>query len=148
MNPLLFDSSWRLSSQVIRLNKRDADPMIHSHYLSQWPNNVMLTMGLKCKRDFVGVITYSIPHKKLQDRFGIETWELSRLWINDSIPKNAETFLIGRSIRYIKKEHINLKTLISFADPEHGHSGVIYKASNWIQDEHESKNLFYYPLNK
>jgi hypothetical protein len=82
----------------------------------------------------------------MQERFGRDTWELSRLWIDDSVPRNAETFLIGRSIRHIKKNHRNIKTLISFADPEAGHSGTIYRASNWSPETHPTKNLFSYRL--
>jgi len=57
--------------------------------------------------------------------------ELRRLCCVDNTPKNAESFFIGRSLRQLKNlwgEGI----VVSYADKEYGHSGVIYKASNFI----------------
>lgn len=142
----LFDRSWRTACEVVRVNRRAVDRMIRAHYIGRWPASHLLVLGLRRKSEVLGVITYSEPHREIIERFGLETWELSRLWIHDSVPKNAETFLIGRSIRYIKKTHANIRTLVSFADPEVGHSGTIYRASNWKEEEHGSKNLFSYKL--
>jgi hypothetical protein len=36
--------------------------------------------------------------------------------------------------------------LVSFADPSHGHAGAVYRASNWKQVDHRTKNLFVYDL--
>jgi hypothetical protein len=142
----LFDREWRLACEVKQVNRRKVDKMIRSHYIGQWPTSIVMTMGLFKGPKVLGVITYSTVRRSLVERFGQNTWELSRLWIDDCVPKNAETFVIGRSIRLIKRQHSSLETLISFADPEAGHSGTIYKASNWSQEEHESKNLFSYQL--
>lgn len=120
--------------------------MIKTHYIGKWPASCHLTLGLKKGSRWLGVVTFSIPHRSMLERFGQSTWELSRLWVHDDVPTNAETFLIGRSIRYIRKQHGDIRVLISFADPEAGHSGVIYRASNWSPEEHESKNLFAYRL--
>ena len=56
--------------------------------------------------------------------------ELRRLCCVDDTPKNAESFFIGWTLRELKKDWGG-KTVISYADKEHGHTGVIYKASNW-----------------
>lgn len=53
--------------------------------------------------------------------------ELTRLWIQDGTPKNAESFLIGNSIRQVSKEIV-----VSFADTAQNHLGVVYQATNWI----------------
>jgi len=63
-----------------------------------------------------------------------EVIELRRLACVDSTPKNAESFLIGRSLRMLKKIS-PAKVVVSYADKEHGHSGVVYKASNFKQLE-------------
>ena len=57
--------------------------------------------------------------------------ELCRLVLLDEIPKNSESRFIGWCLRWLKK-NTTLIALISFADPEKGHSGVIYHASNWV----------------
>lgn len=56
--------------------------------------------------------------------------ELMRLVLLDEVPKNSESKFIAWCIRWLKK-NTNLLALISFADPKFGHSGIIYKASNW-----------------
>jgi len=56
--------------------------------------------------------------------------ELRRLCCVDNTPKNAESFLIGRSLRLLRKDWGG-KVVVSYADKEYGHEGVIYKASNF-----------------
>jgi hypothetical protein len=53
--------------------------------------------------------------------------ELTRLWIEDGTPKNAESFLIGHTLPRVRKEII-----VSYADPSVGHIGIVYQATNWI----------------
>lgn len=57
--------------------------------------------------------------------------ELMRLVLLDEVPKNSESQFVGWCLRWLKK-NTDLLACISFADPKHGHSGIIYKASNWI----------------
>jgi len=59
-------------------------------------------------------------------------WELVRLFSFDWAGKNMESYCIGQSIKYIKKHHSDIKVLVSFADPEQGHNGTIYQATNWL----------------
>jgi hypothetical protein len=56
--------------------------------------------------------------------------ELRRLCCVDQTPKNLESRFIGYSLRWLKK-HTNIKTVISYSDLEYGHTGTIYKASNF-----------------
>ncbi len=56
--------------------------------------------------------------------------ELRRLCCIDETPKNAESRLIGRSLRWLK-QNTDIKKIISYADANYGHSGVIYQASNF-----------------
>jgi hypothetical protein len=56
--------------------------------------------------------------------------ELRRLCCIDDTPKNTESFFIGAMLRWLKK-HTPHKVVVSYADAEHGHTGTIYKASNF-----------------
>ena len=56
--------------------------------------------------------------------------ELRRLVLIDDTKRNAESYFIGASLRWLRK-NTNIKTVISYADPNHGHIGVVYKASNF-----------------
>lgn len=53
--------------------------------------------------------------------------ELTRLWIDDDSPKNSESFLIGNSLKFCGKEII-----VSFADTQQNHLGIVYQATNWL----------------
>jgi hypothetical protein len=56
--------------------------------------------------------------------------ELRRLCCIDDTPKNTESFFIGASLRLLKKDWGG-KTVVSYADTEYGHEGIIYKATNF-----------------
>jgi len=56
--------------------------------------------------------------------------ELRRLCCVDDTPKNAESFLIGGCIRWLRR-NTEVKILVSYADPNYGHEGTIYRATNW-----------------
>ena len=49
----------------------------------------------------------------------------------DDTPTNTESYFIGQTLKWLKK-NTDIQVIVSFADPHHGHSGVIYKASNFI----------------
>lgn len=70
--------------------------------------------------------------------------ELRRLVLIDDTPKNTESYFIGYTIRWLKK-NTNLKKIISYADPEYGHSGIIYKASNFklVGQSAKGRVIFY-----
>lgn len=141
-----FDKTWRAACTVQRVNRRLVDEMVKAHYIGRGPAQVNLTLGLCRGGKPLGFITFSPIRQEVAQRFGDRTWELSRLWIAEKVPCNAESFFIGQAIRYVKKEHPEVNKLISFADPEFGHSGIIYKATNWTQVTHGSKNLFTFDL--
>lgn len=82
------------------------------------------------------IVVWSIPANAFLSKFllrGAEgsVWELSRLWAPDGHEPNLLTRAISAAIRAIKNlEKPDL--LVSYADPNAGHSGGIYKAASWI----------------
>ena len=56
--------------------------------------------------------------------------ELRRLVCVDDTPKNTESYFIGHVLRWLKK-NTKFKKVLSYSDLTHGHSGVVYKASNF-----------------
>lgn len=59
-----------------------------------------------------------------------EVIELRRLVCIDETPRNTESYFIGQTIKWLKK-NTNYKIIVSYADPHHGHAGTIYKATNF-----------------
>jgi len=119
---------------VAPVSRSDADPMIRRHYLGRWPGVCVLALGLRRCGLLLGVIVFALPPRETDKRYGGVTWELARLWIDDSVPRNAETFLIGRAVRYVRHHRPDVVALVSYADPSVGHAGTIYRAANWTAD--------------
>ena len=85
------------------------------------------------KQELLGVVMYGVPASRslCVGLAGLdlsnEIYELTRLWVDDSAPKNGESFLIGNSLR-----NVNKKLIVSYAEVEQGHLGVVYQATNWF----------------
>ena len=56
--------------------------------------------------------------------------ELRRLCCINDTPKNTESYFIGSALKLLRKDW-GKGIGVSYADKEYGHSGVIYKASNF-----------------
>lgn len=119
--------------KVEPISRRSAmEIIIRDHYLHRIaPCSV--AFGLILDGAIKGVVTYGTPSSAPLRRgiAGVEhalnVVELTRLWVCDSVPRNGESFLIGRSIAHAGKEIV-----VSFAEPEMGHLGIVYQATNWI----------------
>jgi hypothetical protein len=46
--------------------------------------------------------------------------------------RSAVSQIVAKVMSELKAINPKLRLIISFADPEHGHAGGIYKAGNWI----------------
>jgi hypothetical protein len=57
-------------------------------------------------------------------------WELRRLCCIDDTPTNTESYFISQCLKWIR-QNTDIEVIVSFADLQEGHSGVIYKASNF-----------------
>ncbi len=108
------------------------DTVVKNHYLHRrCPCSV--AFGLFLEDELKGVICYGTPSSSSL-RSGIagavnalNVIELTRLWVCDSVPRNGESFLIGRTIPLCGKEII-----VSYAEIQQGHVGIVYQATNWL----------------
>jgi hypothetical protein len=89
--------------------------------------------GLMVGAMFYGRMAMANQWKRFSDKES-DVIELRRLCCIDDTPKNAESFLIGRSLRLLSKEW-NGRFVVSYSDKEYNHQGTIYKASNFKQLE-------------
>ena len=109
--------------------------MVDRHYLKRFPGVCVLILGLRRASVLVGTIIFALPPRETQKRMGGGiTWELARLFIEDSVPQNAETFLIARGLRWIRRHHPAVQWVVSYSDPSAGHDGTIYRAANFKFD--------------
>lgn len=124
---------------VRRVTRKDVAEFIEKWHYSGSINGCIADycFGLYCdKEEMKGALFYGRMAMANQfKRFGeneSDVIELRRLCCVDDTPKNAESFLIGRSLQQLKKLW-NGKVVVSYADKEYGHTGIIYKASNFTQ---------------
>tara|TARA_R110001592_G_scaffold278600_1_gene545877 strand:+ start:61 stop:699 length:639 start_codon:yes stop_codon:yes gene_type:complete len=78
---------------------------------------------------FYGAMAMANQWKKFGKKES-DVLELRRLCCEDDTPKNAESYFIGKTIKDLKKNWKG-KILVSYADKQYGHTGIIYRASNW-----------------
>lgn len=134
MTGVNFDSTWRARCSLLPCNINQVDSFVQRHYLHKRPGVIVLCMVVQLDGRAVGAIIYSLPPQQTDKRYGGKTWELARLFLDPILPRNSETWVIGASIRYIKRTRKDVKFLVSYADPSQQHTGKIYQASNWNCD--------------
>ena len=79
----------------------------------------------------VGLVGETRKDHKARRGRNVDVFELKRLWLHDELPRKSESKFLGwclRELKWIKPSLI----LVSYADAEQGHSGGIYKSTNWI----------------
>lgn len=116
---------------------KEGQELVRLHHYSKGGSNTAVYMhGLYRKSDgqLCGVAWWLPPTRVACESVNKEKWKqvlsLTRLAILPEVPQNAATFLMGRSIRLIRKDG-RFVSLVTYADESQGHSGTIYKASNW-----------------
>lgn len=119
--------------KVHPISRKTAIPMIvDKHYMKRIPP-ISVAFGLFKGEKLLGVITYGISASTTLrrgvcgDKNADNVYELTRLWISDDAPFNGESFLISQSIQRLDKEII-----VTFAEIEQGHLGIVYQASNFF----------------
>jgi hypothetical protein len=54
---------------------------------------------------------------------------LSRFAVDAEVPSNGASFLLGQSMRAVNRRRWPI--LLTYADTAEGHTGAIYRATNW-----------------
>lgn len=122
---------------VAPTSMKAAKDMVQRHHYARSgaPIGIYL-FGLMLKGDFnVWGVSWWIPAPKATvDAYNpghySTTMVLHRLVIHPLVPTNGASFLLGRSIRTIASEG-KYELLVTYADTWRGHTGQIYKATNW-----------------
>jgi hypothetical protein len=144
---LYFDST---KASVRPVSKEAAKQIIiENHYSGTW-TKVSYCLGLFYNEStdhkffdgvnerLIGVICYGDPigrHSGASistELHRTEVLELTRLYIFDGYGTNAESWFVGQSFKWLRKNAPHIKGLISYSDPKAGHLGTVYQATNWI----------------
>jgi hypothetical protein len=117
--------------EVKKISRSDCEPFIIGiHYAKRWPS-ISYAFGLFDGEELVGVVTYGTPASAplrrgiAGDMHKEKVLELNRLCLKYN-RKNEASKLVGASLRMLPESIV-----ISFADTDQGHKGLVYQASNF-----------------
>lgn len=117
--------------KVVEITKSIADRWVTQKHYSHRPSIYWKGFGLVEEGTIQGVCVFGQPSPPIQ-RFSFKDrdfklYELSRLVVQTQT-KNAASFLISHSLKMLEQPC----AVVSYADTEMGHSGIVYQATNWI----------------
>ena len=111
---------------------------VHKWHYSHSTNGVQQTQcfALFNGEKLIGAMMYALPSmKSTAAKYNpdnpLRCWELRRLCCIDDTPTNTESYFIGQTLKWLRI-NTDIEVVISYADLEFGHEGVIYKATNFI----------------
>lgn len=103
--------------------------LVANHYTHSVPSGKSYYVGFEN-----AIVVWSIPANKNVARFILKgegsVWELSRLWAPDGHRRNLLTEAISFAVG-ILRQHEKVDALVSYADPNVGHEGGVYRAASW-----------------
>jgi hypothetical protein len=144
-----------------QINKNVAKEMIvKNHYTHKW-SLCQVAYGVYYKSEsdnkyfdgegvgdtLIGCLIYGQPVGRsaaasLSELLSIdEVFELTRLFIHDGYGRNIESYSITQSFKLLNKEFPKIKAVLSYADGEQGHAGVIYQATGFLYQGNSSLAL-------
>ena len=109
---------------------------VETHHYSKNMNGLQISYCFKLMDGdtMIGAMVYGkISMKGVESKYTDNPdglLELKRLVCIDDTPKNTESYFIGWTLRWLKR-NTTLDMIISYADTTYGHEGVIYKATNF-----------------
>jgi len=117
--------------QVVKLKKSQCDEFVLSKHYSHRAPIFWAGFGLIEEGFVTGVCVYGQPSPPIQkhafkDR-DFKLYELSRLVVQ-SKTKNASSYLVAQSLKMLEAPC----AIVSYADMEQNHCGIIYQATNWL----------------
>ena len=140
-----------ISKLSVRLISKDVakDIIVNNHYSGIW-TKVSYAIGLfylsndehkffgGINEQLIGVACYGDPVGRHSGASICETLdrtevlELTRLFVFDGYGSNIESWFVGKTFQWLRKNAPHIKALVSYSDPKAGHLGTVYQATNWI----------------
>lgn len=99
-----------------------------NHYLGKsMPRGCNKWFVLVIENTIRGVAAFGIPAgRNCISKYGEGTLELRRFVLCSSLPKNSGSWFMSKCLNQLKEHNI-----LSYSDPAQGHTGHLYKVSNY-----------------
>ena len=118
------------------------------HYSQNIPPSKLVKYGVWENGFFKGAILFGdSTNFNIGSPYGLhytEICELERIALTTH--KHPVTQILSKALKLLHKTNPNLKLVVSYADANQGHLGIIYQANNWIYCG-EMPNRYLYIIN-
>jgi len=139
MKGLIFPILGEENYNMYNLKKANKDAIKHAckyfHYSKSVPVNVF-GYNVYFNNEWCGVILFGTgANNHIGEPYGLaqgEAIELVRIAMNGKQKEVTKPLAIA--LKLIKKDCPAVKLIVSYADVDQNHKGVIYQASNWIYE--------------
>lgn len=109
--------------------------IVLNHYLHNFPGGSLMAFGVFLGLRLLGALALGVgpanAYRLVEGASPHDCVALTRLWLSDELPPNAESRVMGIVLRNLAC-HTALKFVVSYADPAARHIGTIYQANNWL----------------
>lgn len=106
----------------------------HWHYSKTVPRGRINAIGVWENNNFIGAVIFG--HGATQapaHSIGLTQWEaveLQRVALKEH--KTPVSKIVSIALKILKAHNPDIRAVVSYADPAHGHIGAIYQAGNWL----------------
>ena len=104
------------------------------HYSKRMPKSKLAKIGVWEDEKYIGVVIFGVgATSDLVKSYGLdktEGCELVRVALREH--STSVSRIVSIALKLLKRSMTGLRLVVSFADPEQGHTGGIYQAGGWF----------------
>ena len=104
------------------------------HYTKSLSSAANVYFGVWERGVFIGAIVFARgANNSMHKPYNLqmtEICELTRIALTNHVAPVSQIMM--SAIKQLSKRNVNLRLIVSYADPEQGHNGSIYQATNWV----------------
>lgn len=131
-----MDTTFKKTTLKIGFCSQDAARFacLNWHYSKSMPCGKILKIGAWENDTFIGVVLFARgANNNIGKPYNLDQTqciELVRIALNKH--RTPVSKIMAIAFNLLKKQSPNIQLVVSYADPEQGHHGGIYQATNWI----------------
>lgn len=137
--------------RVEQITSQQANRVVVARHYLRRKAPISFAIGLYKGPKLMGVVTFGTPPSRHLQMSACPSdpalvLELNRLWVDDALPANTESWFVSRALKLIPP-----RIIVSYADPKFGHYGYVYRALNfhyagWTDMERRTPRFDYIPI--
>jgi hypothetical protein len=104
------------------------------HYSRAMPSGRLVTIGVWEDDVFVGCVIFGRgASSEIGSPFGLQQSQVCELTRVALGPHRTPTSrIVAIAVRLLRRQSPGVRLIVSYADPEHGHVGILYRSMNWL----------------